>query len=298
MPTPVVSPIIRQVSKPYLTLDEYKQAPTALDYNNLVQGGNQAAQDAELTNAITRASSYVDQYCNQIIAATVDVEQQRVRLRPDGTIRFHPKYFPVVSLNALSFGFAPTQSTAVTDLSPAWIEEQEIIFPISGVNLNWSSQGSLGFGFPSTPRAETFINYTYVNGYPVSTLAANSSVGATSLTVDTGLGITAGQSLKIFDGASTENVTVASTYTYGSTTVPLASATLYAHQIGDAVTSLPAAIKEAVILITSAYLKIRGDASLVLEVTTRPTEQAAGSQRVGSDIAHAEQILKPFRRIR
>jgi hypothetical protein len=298
VPTPVVSPIIRQVSKPYLTLDEYKNAPTALDYNNLVQGGNQAAQDAELTNAITRASSYVDQYCNQIIAATVDVEQQRVRLRPDGTIRFHPKYFPVVSLNALSFGFAPTQSTEVTDLSPAWIEEQEIIFPISGVNLNWSSQGSLGLGFPSTPRAETFIKYTYVNGYPVSELAANSSVGATSLTVDTGLGITAGQSLKIFDGASSENVVVASTYTYGSTTVPLVSATLYAHQIGDAITSLPAAIKQAVILITSAYLKIRGDASLVLEVTTRPTEQTSGSQRVGSDVAHAQEILKPFRRIR
>jgi hypothetical protein len=112
------------------------------------------------------------------------------------------------------------------------------------------------------------------------------------------LGITAGQQLKIFDGASSENVIVASTYTYGSTTVPLTAGTLYAHTIGDAVTSLPAAVKEAVILITSAYLKIRGDASLVLEVTTRPTEQAAGSQRVGSDIGHAQEILKPFRRIR
>jgi hypothetical protein len=32
---------------PYLTVQEYKDAPTSIDYNNLVVGGNQAAQDAE-----------------------------------------------------------------------------------------------------------------------------------------------------------------------------------------------------------------------------------------------------------
>lgn len=298
MPSPVVTPISRQVSVPYLTLDEYKNAPTALDYGNLVQGGNQAAQDAELSNAITRASSWADQYCNQILAATLDTEQQRVRMQPDGTLRIHPKYFPVVSLNSLSFGFYPNQLTPAEDLSGSWIEEQEIIFPISGSTLTMSSQGPLSFGFPSTPRAETYVNYSYVNGYTVTTLAANTSVGATSLTVESGIGIVAGQELKIFDGANTENITVASTYTYGSTTVPLVDALTYAHTAGDAVTSLPAAVKQAVILVTSAYLKIRGDASLVLEVTTRPGEQIAGSQRVGTEVAHAMDILKPFRRIR
>lgn len=296
--TSVVSPIIRQVSRPYLTLDEYKNAPTALDYGNLVQGGNQAAQDAELTNAITRASSYIDQFCNQVLAATLDLEQQRVRMRSDGTIRIHPKYSPVVSLNSLAVGFYPGQLTTVPDLSGAWIEEQEIIFPLTSGQLSWSSQGPLGLGFSSTPRGETFVNYSYVNGYPISVLIANSTAGATTLLLDTGLGITAGQVLKIYDGASSEDVVVASSYTYGSSTVPLVSATLYAHQVGDAVSSLPAAVKQACILITSAYLKIRGDASLVLEVTNRPGTQIDGAQRVGSDIAHAQEILKPFRRIR
>jgi len=202
--TSVISPIIRQVSRPYLTLDEYKNAPTALDYGNLVQGGTQAQQDAELTNAITRASSYIDQFCNQVLAATQDLEQQRVRMRPDGTIRIHPKYFPIVSLDALSVGFYPGELTAMTDLSSVWIEEQEVVVPLNSGNLTWSSAGPLGLGFSPSPRAETFVNYAYVNGYPVVTLAANSNSGATTLSVDTGLGITAGQMLKIYDGANSE----------------------------------------------------------------------------------------------
>ena len=110
-----ISPIIRQVSRPYLSLAEFKNAPTALDYGNLVVGGNQAAQDAELTNAITRASSWIDQYCNQIIGATADTEQQRTRIRPDGTIRFHPKYFPLIALTAFSWGATPNSLVASQD---------------------------------------------------------------------------------------------------------------------------------------------------------------------------------------
>jgi hypothetical protein len=296
--TSVVSPISPQISRPYLTLDEYKNAPTALDYGNLVQGGTQAQQDAELTNAITRASSWIDQYCNQVLVSTLDVEQQRVRLSTDGTIRIHPQYHPIVSLNALNIGSYPGQSTAVTDLSSAWIEDQSIIIPISSAQLNMSSQGSLGLGFANGPRGVIYANYTYINGYPLSLIGTASSAGATSLILDSGLGITAGQTLKIYDGASSENIVVASTYTYGSNTIPLTSPALYAHAVGVSVSALPAAVKEACILITSAYLKIRGDASLTLDVTTRPGQQLPGAQQFGNDMAHAQEILKTFRRMR
>jgi hypothetical protein len=127
--TTAISPITSQFSTPYLTLDEFKNAPTALDYGNLVQGGSSAAQDAELTNAITRASSWIDQYCNQVLGATVDTEQQRTRIRPDGSVIFHPKYSPIVAVTQITMGTDPQAVTAVPDPSISWIEESHVVFP-------------------------------------------------------------------------------------------------------------------------------------------------------------------------
>jgi hypothetical protein len=163
---------------------------------------------------------------------------------------------------------------------------------------SFSSQGPLSFGMPSNARAETYVRYSYVNGYTNTNLAANVAAGATSITVADADGIVAGQSIKIYDGASTENVVVGSTYTFGSTTVPLAAALQFAHTTGASFSSLPAAVKQAAILITGAFLKIRGDASLTMAVTNTPSAQSDGNQRVSSDIALAEEMLKPFRRIR
>ena len=117
----------QQFTKPYLTLTEFKNAPTSLDYNNLVPGGNQAAQDAELTNVIYRASSYIDQFCSQVLGARTNDEQQRVRVSADGTLRIHPQYHPIVALTSLSFGGTPNSMQTVPDCSLAWIEDQSII---------------------------------------------------------------------------------------------------------------------------------------------------------------------------
>jgi hypothetical protein len=293
-----ISPIMRQVSKPYLTLQEFKNAPTALDYNNLVVGGNQAAQDAELSNAILRASSYIDQHCNQIIGATVDVEQQRTRMRSDGTLRFHPKNFPIVALLELNVGFQPNNLTAVNDPSQAWLEEGQVVFPLSSLPTNTSSQGPLGFGFPSSPRVETYINYTYVNGYANTEVSTLANAGSSTLVVADGTGFQAGEQFTIYDGANTERVTVASNYVFDSNTIPLTAPLAFSHAVGVSVSALPAAIKQACILVTSTFLKIRGDASLVMEVTSTPRQQIPDAQNMGSDLAIAKQLLAPFRRIR
>jgi hypothetical protein len=292
-----ITNITNQFSTPYLTIAEYKNAPTAIDYDNLVVGGNANAQDAELTNAITRASSWVDQHCNQVLGGTVDTEQQRKRISSDGTIRFNPKFAPIVALTSFSYGSDPNNLVTATDCSGAWIEENTIIFPYSSFATAYSSQGPLQFGSAGVMGTEVFLRYTYVSGYFNSTIVT-ATAGASSITVANGTAITAGDMLKIYDGFNSENVTVASNYTLGSTTVPITSPLLYAHLSGTAVSDMPAAIKEATILATTAFLKVRGDNSLVMAVTTRGSEAVDGSQKIGTDLALAEQLLKPFRRIR
>lgn len=293
-----VSPLSQQFSIPYLTLNEFKNAPTAIDIDNLVFNSTDPdAQDAELSNVIARASSYIDTFCNQILGASSDTEQQRTRIKRDGSIRFHPNNSPIVALTNLWYGSDLTQLTQMTDPSICWLESQQVIVPSSGLSTNYTSQGSLSLGSFTGNTTECYLKYTYVNGYANDTIVS-ATAGQTTLTVANGIGFHAGLMLKIYDGLNSENVTVGSTYTFGSNTVPLANPLNYSHSAGVSISALPPAIKEAAILITTAMLKVRGDNSMVMNVTTSPAHSTPGSQAIASDIGMAQELLKPFRRIR
>lgn len=293
-----VSPLSQQFSIPYLTLNEFKNAPTAIDIDNLVFNSTDPdAQDAELSNVIARASSYIDTFCNQILGASSDTEQQRTRIKRDGSIRFHPNNSPIVALTNLWYGSDPTQLTQMTDPSICWLESQQVIVPSSGLSTNYTSQGSLSLGSFTGNTTECYLKYTYVNGYANDTIVS-ATAGQTTLTVANGIGFHAGLMLKIYDGLNSENITIGSTYVFGSNTVPLANPLNYSHTTGVSISALPPAIKEAAILITTAMLKVRGDNSMVMNVTTSPGHSTPGSQAIASDIGMAQELLKPFRRIR
>jgi hypothetical protein len=282
---------------PYLTVQEYKDAPTSIDYNNLVVGGNQAAQDAELANVILRASSYMNEYLNQSLVADSYTETQRVRVNGQGMIALHPNNSPIISLSSFEYGADPNNLVALPDCSTAWFEAQQLIIPLSNLGLNYSSQGPLGFGFGYSPRQQLFTQYTYVSGF-VNTTIATATAAATSLTVTDGTGIIAGQQYRIYDGSKSERITVGSTYTNGSTTVPLTSALAYTHAAGVAIGNMPNAIKEACILITTAFLKVRGDNSMTMNLTTQPTTNIGNNARYSGDIALALDMVNKYRRIR
>jgi hypothetical protein len=286
------------ISIPYLTLDEYKNAPTAIDLDNLVYNSQDPeVQDAELRNAISRASSWADTYCNQVIGATVETEQQRSRVSTDGSIRFHPRFSPVVALTNFEYGY-PTNMASLGDCSIAWIEEQEIIIPNATLGT-WTSQGPLSFGsYNGGPGNQMFLRYTYVAGYTNTVTELASIAGATQLTVHDGTGIVAGQMLEIYDSLNTEHVTVADTYVFGSNVVPVTRPMVYAHGVGVSVSALPPAIKEAVILITTAFLKVRGDSSMTMMVATQPTIGTPGAQKYGDELMIATRLLSSYRRIR
>jgi len=295
-----INPTTQQFSTPYLTTDEYRNAPTSIDIDNLVfNSSDPDVQNSELANVIARASSWIDTYCNQILGATQETETQRARISPDGTIKFHPRYNPVIALTDFWYGNPSNNLIQAQDCSVAWIENQQIIFPYVSQSSFFTSQGPLQFGFPTSAGTLVYLKYTYVNGYP-NTLIATATALASSLTVTNGTGITAGDQLKIYDGMYSENVTVASTYVFGSNTVPLTSPLLYSHSAGVSISALPPAIKEAAILATTAMLKVRGDNSLTMAVGTLPSQATTPQVQasIADDMSMAMALLAPYRRIR
>ena len=77
-----INPTTHGLTTPYLTLAEYKNAPTAIDIDNLVfNSSDPDVQDSELMNVIARASSWIDTYCNQVLGATEETEKDRKSTR-------------------------------------------------------------------------------------------------------------------------------------------------------------------------------------------------------------------------
>ena len=294
-----VSPITQFQSGSYLTLQEYKNAPTAIDYSNLVAGGTSQQQDAELSAVIARASSFIDIYVNQPLIAQNFTEQSRTRITQEGFLVISPDYNNVVALNSLSYGVVPTNLVTVpaASLVNCWFEKSQVIYPLSQLGLTYSSQGPLSFGFPPSTRSRIYAAYNYTAGY-CNGLISTATAGQTSFTMIDPIGLTAGTVVNIYDGASTEQVVVSPTYTYGSSTVNITTPLAYTHASGVSVGNMPQAIKQAAILVTTDFLKVRGDNSLTMAVTTRANSGPSVQDIIGSDLALAKELLAPFRRMR
>ena len=293
-----INPTTNSNSIPYLTIQEYKDAPTGVDIDNLVFNSiDPEAQDKELANVISRASSWIDTYCNQVLGATLETETQRTRVSSNGSLIFHPRYSPIVSLNSLQYGTDPQTLYTLTDPSVCWLENQQVIFPYAMWSSTMTSQGPVQFGYPGITGAITFLKYSYVSGFTNTLLDANNTIGQTSITVKSSMGIIVGQELTIYDGLYTERVTVSSNWN-GTNVIALTAPLVYAHTAGVSVSALPPSIKEAAILVTTSFLKVRGDNSLVMGVGTLPSQAAPGNQNIGTELAMAQELLKPYRRIR
>lgn len=293
-----INPTTNSNSIPYLTIQEYKDAPTGIDIDNLVFNSiDPEAQDKELANNIARASSWIDTYCNQVLGATLETETQRTRVTSNGSIIFHPRYSPIVTLNSLQYGTDPQTLYTVTDPSVCWLENQQVIFPYAMWSSTMTSQGPIQFGYPGVTGALTFLKYSYVSGYTNTLLAEDSSVGESAIEVESSRGIIVGQELTIYDGLYTERVVVADDWD-GTNVVALVTPLVYDHTAGVSVSALPPAIKEAAILVTTSFLKVRGDNSLVMGVGTLPSQSVPGNQQIGTELALAQELLKPYRRIR
>jgi hypothetical protein len=289
---------------PLLTPQEYTSAPTSMDTSNLV-GGNAQSNATALIETIARASSWVDQFTmgsTGTLAATRNTESYRIWSSRDLTLKVHPRFWPILEVDSFSYaqvggGFG--NAASVTPAGNVWIEPQEFVVNLNGTSGFGFNSGFGGFGGTGiAPCSQYYCTWSYVNGYPVSTLTASVAAGATSITPYSVIGIYPGTTLTLYDLPNDEQVQVAASYVPGAATVPLVGTTAYAHPTGVMVTNLPPAVKQAAILATTAFIKQRGSGALVVADMGAVTHEQTGmSQGSSSDWAEAELLLEPFRQV-
>ena len=286
---------------PYITSDEYNNAPTAMDVSNLIPGGSAQANTTALIETIGRASSWVDQYTMGsygTLVATKNTENARIWGNRLGQIIVHPRYWPILEVDSFSygvtgFGFGTGNSASITPATNIWIEPQQFIVQPSGAfNFGLGAISSINAGI------QYYCTWSYSNGYPTTTLSASVAASGASITPVSVTGIYPGTTLTLYDMPYDEQVQVASTYVPGGAVLPLTTGVQYSHLAGVMVTNLPPSVKQASILATTAFIKQRGSGAMVVADLGAAVKQSAGfSQGSGSDWAEAKCLLNPFRQM-
>lgn len=315
MTTPAVEGLL---TTPYVSVAEFRSAPTYLDSSNLIPGGVQANQDAELYNVLLRASAWADSYCGQTLRAhTVWLEQTRTRVGKYGQIYLHPSNTPVRQVIGVAMGSDFMNLQVLGNLAQTWVEDARGIVITSTPQMS-TTFGSLQFGSLPAQGREIFVQYAYIAGYCNTTLSA--SVGASSSTVQvvdptglqppaTNLLTTApGSPARIWDPGLEEAVVVSSAYTAGNSTVNLVTPTINAHTVGSgpsgqvSFSEMPAEIHQAVIALAVGLL-CRDDTVSDEEpypgTSYGPTTRASSSGgKAGGLVETAWQLLYPYKRVR
>lgn len=287
---------------PYISTADYTNAPTAVDATALIPAGNAQANLVELNNVIRRASGWANSLCHQILAATLDIQMTSgVLVRSDGTLRVVCDFWPVIELDAFSAGPRPSMMAAVTQTADIWMRGRKVlVVPVFGL-----SGSANNFGFPGAlrPGGRAYCQWSYWNGWPHTTLSASVTLGAGTLPITNYLpAAVAGRVVTIWDGASTEQVTVLPGFT-GGTSLPLAAGTLFGHTVPTApgsitVSAFPDDIRQAVISLTSALIKTRGAESYELEAVGQEPSKSALMEGGGlEDLAVAVDLLQQYRRV-
>jgi hypothetical protein len=286
----------------YITVDMFKaHRRSGVQVDNLVRGGRPDEQNAALAEAIESGCAWVDSTTLYPLAATYDTVIDE-RITPDryGYLNITPRFQPVLALTDFWCGPRPNQMTQAQDLSVAGIKPNKIAFPVGGaVGLGMSSAGPLQFGGWLNRDDPLWIKYTYINGWPVTSLTAAVTEGDQSIQVADCTGIIPGQTWltvhalqnrwKFLAGAVSAQA--------GAGTVACApaphSVPLKAGYEATQVTALPPDLIEAVVLATRAVIKDgpNGTAAKASGSTGKSKDETATA---GDDFVEAELFLRPY----
>lgn len=292
-PAPAVAPYVPTYASrsPYLTAAEYLAAPTGVSATGLVPNQSQDEAMATLVRQIARASAWADTICHQVLAATTDVQAGKYRPKADGTVVVVCDYSPIVYVTDIAVGGTPQTLTSFTDLSGVWPNGKVIEFPLtsSAIPSGWDTRRT---------GSDVYVAVTYVNGYANTTLAADVTPSAASITVAKALGIVPGLPLRIDDGKNPIYVTVDASYQIGDLVVPLTGGCPNSYDAGASVSALPEAIKQAVISLTTALIKTRGTQAISMSGLAKPPEKKQMIESGGvKDYEIAQTLLGEFMRV-
>jgi hypothetical protein len=303
------------LTQPYVSVAEFRAAPTWLDSDDLIPGGTSTQQDEELYNVLLRASSWADEFAGggtdrPWFGAHLVTEQCRTRINRDGQVFLHPADHPVRQITGLAYGANPQDMTVLSDLTQTWVEDSRGIV-VSVIPWRGSWTGTIEFGAVSQPGGQMFIQYQYVSGYCNTTLAAQASSGASVIQVadPTGLqapsasllGALSGSTARIWDPALEEAVSIATGYVTGNSTVPLQAPLANTHAAGVIVSEFPAAVRQAIICYAVGLLMREDESSQEPFPSTPygPTARRSTTKgKAGGLVDEAERLLKPYRRVR
>ena len=216
---------------------------------------------------------------------------------------------PILEVVGLALGPAPGQLQNVSPNVASLLVIGEKTITIPGVFVSGTTtigNTVLFNGYPSYNGGMLAV-YSYITGYPHTTLAVNASAGATSITVNPPTpggtvlsGAYAGTPLTIKDGASTETVTLSQAPS--GLVLSLANPLQYAHTIPNApdaitVTQLPSDLERACIHLTNVFLKAQGMRAQMpasIGSATPATRQGLGRAGVLADYEVACKLLHRY----
>lgn len=314
---------------PYISPTTLANAPTGIDFSTIPDVESSPSQvNAEAWNMCMRATSMADQYCNQLLRATIDTEIARgpdyyVTVGPSAGGAYPSPYWgnvgsncrvilgrwPILAVNSVKVCANAVWPRVWTTLPAGYYEPET---PPYGL-YNSSAPADDAYGGQAVIIAPGYVTgnlgrngyvleISYTNGWPHSSITVNAAAGATQITVadTTGwaiqnyAGTVTGATGTFKDGGQTESITVtASSTTSGPGTLTLASALAYPHEAGTIVTTLPAAVEWACILFASAQALTRGATSTTIHSIGGHTQSSGGGAQLCTE---AELLLHPFRR--
>lgn len=300
----------------YLTLDEYKAAPTATEVGNLnVPGVATNSQDGALRRLIGQAGDIIRSYCHQQLLGGSRTETRSCRWDREGNLRLEPDFRFLVDVVSIGYGARISDLTEVASFADVWTEFGVIVCP--GVPFgNTSSQGPIAFGSPR-PGGRMIARYKYLYGWPGTALTDDIEAAATSIVVDDPTAVVtssyAGPNTEyplygdlavgqytIYDplattgGDLTETVTVTAVNGNTLTTTP----TAHAHAAGAGFSNLPLDVKRAAERGVSALIKSRGDQAGIVTNLTVPGQPIGMDKGAWTDVLAMRDHLTDYTRLR